>query len=289
MGPPSLAPPRGAGSIRARTDTRRRAAFVLSGVAAVLTLGAGLTGLLVDGVYGTDPVVAALARGSDLAAVVVGVPLLLLALAGTVRGSASAHLMWLGMLAYLVYDYAYYVYGGTFNDLFVVHVAILLASGSALGLALIDLDAAAIGARFGPRTPARWISGLLMLLSGSIVVMWVVNALAFAITGDQPTDVLSLPVDRIHLGYAIDLTLFGPVAVLAAVLLWRRTDWGYVLGAVVSLFAGVYQLNYLAARYLMADTVAGVARFDWVGVAMAGGLLSAAAVLLARCSAPTDA
>jgi hypothetical protein len=261
-------------------------AYVLSAVAAALTVFAGLAGLLVDGMYGGDvPVVAALARGSDFTAVVVGVPLLGLALVGSVRRSARAHLAWLGMLAYLVYDYAYYVYGGTFTDLFVVHVAILMASVSALVLALIDLDVAAIVARFGRRTPARWISGLLMLLGSSIIVMWTYNSVAFAITGDDPTDVLPLPMDRVHLGYAIDLTLFGPVAVLAAVLLWRRTPWGYVLGAVVSQFAGVYQLNYLAGRYLASDAVAGVSRYDWLGVVMAAALLGAAATLLARMSA----
>jgi hypothetical protein len=247
--------------------------LVLSAVAAALTATAGLAGLLVDGVYGDVAVVTAVARGSDLAAVAVGVPLLVFALAGTIRGSTRAQLAWLGMLAYLVYDYAYYVYGSTFNDLFLLHVAILVTSAFALGLALIDLDISTVG----QRTPVRWVSGLLMLLGGSIILMWAYNSVAFAITGRPPTDALPVPPDRVHLGYAIDLTLFGPIAVLAAVLLWRRTAWGHVLGVVVSLFAGVYQLNYLAARYLVAD---GGSRFDWLGVVMAAGLLAAAAVLL---------
>lgn len=103
-----------------------------------------------------------------------------------------------------------------------------------------------------------------------------------SLTTEQPTDVLPVPPDRVHLGYAIDLTLFGPIAVLAAALLWRRTAWGHVLGVMVSLFAGVYQLNYLAARYLAADTDASIARFDWVGIVMTAGLLSAAAALLSH-------
>jgi hypothetical protein len=268
----------------ALTDNRRvRTAYVLSAVAAVLTAGAGLAGLLIDGVYGDVPAVAAVARGSDVAAIVIAVPLLALALTGAVRGSLRAHLAWLGMLAYLIYDYAYYVYGSTFNDLFVVHVAILLASAFALGLALIDLDTATIG----PAPFGRWVSGLLMLLGGSLILMWAYNSVAFAITGSQPTDVLPVPPDRVHLGYAIDLTLFGPVAVLAAVLLWRRTAWGHVLGVMVSVFAGLYQLNYLAARYLVADAVAGVARSDWLGVVIAAALLGAAAVLLKGTTART--
>jgi hypothetical protein len=261
-------------------SVRRRAAYVLSAVAAALTIGAGLTGLLVDGAYGDVPAVTALARGSDAVAVVVGVPLLGLALVAAARGSVRAHLVWLGMLAYLVYDYAYFVYGATFNDLFVVHVAIFVASAFALGLALMDLDVTGVGARFGRRGPARWISGLLMLLGGSIIAMWVYRSVAFAVAGDEPTDVLPVPLDRVHLGYAIDLTLFGPIAVLAAVLLWRRTDWGYVLGAVVCLFAGVYQFNYLTARYLASGVVEGVSRYDWLGVVMAVALLGAAARLL---------
>jgi hypothetical protein len=44
----------------------------------------------------------------------------------------------------------------------------------------------------------------------------------------------------------------------------------------------VYQLNYLAGRYLAADAAAGVARYDWLGVVMAAALLGAAATLLAH-------
>jgi hypothetical protein len=70
--------------------------------------------------------------------VLVGVPALTLAVIGSMRGSLRAHLVWIGMLAYSIYDIAYYVFGARFNDLFLLHVVRLwrrTAWGYAFGTA----------------------------------------------------------------------------------------------------------------------------------------------------------
>ncbi|GAA2852831.1 hypothetical protein [Nonomuraea rubra] len=51
-----------------------------------------------------------------------------------------------------------------------------------------------------------------------------------------------------------------PTLVLAGVLLWLRTAWGYALGVATCVYVGAYQLNYLTARYFVAQAgVPGVA------------------------------
>jgi len=65
-----------------------------------------------------------------------------------------------------------------------------------------------------------------------------------------------LPMSWIHLGYVLDLVVLVPSYAAAAVLLWRRAPWRYVLGTVL-LASGVgSQLDYMTA--LAFQTAAGV-------------------------------
>lgn len=263
-------------------DRGLRTAWWLTLVIAGLTAAAAASGLLIDDLYRDQAVPAAAFRGNDLATLTVGVPLLGLALAGAARGSLRAQLIWLGGLAYSIYNYAYYVYGAAFNDLFLLHAVVFGLSFVALGLLLAGLDIAAIAARIRPGTPVRWISALLMLVAASVTTMWTYYSLRFAATGEPPVDALPMPADRTHLGYALDLTLLVPTLGLAATLLWRRSATGHVLGAATCLYVGLYQVNYLAQKYFVADAVPGQARFDPYILPVFVLLLGAAWFLVAR-------
>lgn len=61
------------------------------------------------------------------------------------RGSGRAQLVWLGMLAYTLYNYAFYLFGAAFNSLFLVYAALFTLSVFALlfGLVALDNDTAA--------------------------------------------------------------------------------------------------------------------------------------------------
>ncbi|MFC4536849.1 hypothetical protein [Sphaerisporangium dianthi] len=253
-----------------------RTAWWLTGLIAVLTLAAATTGLWRDDLYPGPAVLVARFRGNDLATLAAGVPLLLAALAGSVRGSPRADLVWVGMLAYSVYNYAYYIYDPVYIDLFLLHVTIVVLSATALVLALTELDVA-------PHAPAamRWVSGLLILPAVSMIGMYATTIVRQAVTGQVPADVLPLPPAQVHLGQALDLTMIAPPLVLAGLLLWRRTAWGYALGVATCVYVGAYQLNYLAARYFVAEAGApGVAHFDPLDLVIPALLLPAVLVLL---------
>jgi hypothetical protein len=76
-------------------------------------------------------------------------------------------------------------------------------------------------------------------------------------------------------------TALSAAWVLAAVLLWRRTAWGYVLATALSVYGAVYQLNYMSASFFQANAhVAGASAFDPLTLALAIGFLISAALLL---------
>ncbi|MGH4023696.1 MAG: hypothetical protein ACRDRV_03835 [Pseudonocardiaceae bacterium] len=220
----------------------------LTWLVAALALAASLVGLLVDGIYTGEASTAEMFRGYDLVSAVVVVPSLVVASRIARRGAVRAQLLTLGLLAYLIYTYAYYLFGTGFNDLFLLHAAVFSTALVVLVLAMSALDVTSLAQRFSPRTAVRPVAGILGALAVALGGMWIYYAVDNAVTGQVPPGSQLVETDTIvHLGMALDLTLLVPLYAVAAVLLWRRAPWGYVLAA-IALIAGIlHQLSYLVA------------------------------------------
>jgi hypothetical protein len=259
------------------------AARLLSTVIPVLMVFASLGGLLIKDLYRDEPSVNAMLRAYDLVTLLIVVPAFVLVLLPSMRTSRRAQLVWLSALAYGVYNYAIYVFGSAFNSFFLVHVALFSLSVFALALALANLDVVAIARQFRRRVPVRVVSVMLLLATVSLGAMWVFYSLRFAFTGESPKEsLLVLPLMAVHLGYTLDLALLVPTQVLAAVLLWWRAPWGYVLGTVTLVFGTVYQLNYMTALVFQSNAnVPGATAFDPAEPYIAGVFAIGAALMLA--------
>lgn len=269
-----------------RASSRLRTPYLLSAAIAVLMVVASAAGLWLHGLYQDPAWASASFRGGDLATLMIAAPLLAGALLRSLRGSQRAQLVWLGMLAYSVYNYAFYVFGAAFNDIFLVHVALFSLSIFALALGMANLDVAGIGRRFRTCTPARWISGYLLLVAAVLGGMWSYHALRFAATGKLPET--AFPASGLHLIFTLDLALLVPSLALASVLLWRRAAWGYLLGTLLSVYGAAYQLNFILATVFQANAhVAGVSAFDPLAPLLTLAFLVCAVLLLGNLR-PTD-
>ncbi|GAA1915689.1 hypothetical protein [Nocardioides marmoribigeumensis] len=218
---------------------------------AVLVGAAALLGLIVPDVYTGPAATAETLRAWDL----VGVPLsvaLLVAAWRSARGSAGARLVEVAVVASLVYTSAFYVFGTGFNDLFLLHVAVLGTALVALGLHVAALadpsDPARSALRVGEARHPRLAAGLLVALAVGLGAMWVVAAVVQAVDGTVPVGSrLVETVTVVRLGMALDLLLLVPLYLASGVLLWRGAAWGRVL-TVVSVLSGlVHQVDYLVA------------------------------------------
>jgi hypothetical protein len=244
--------------------TRWRWAYVLSSAVGVLALLASLAGLLADGVYGEAESTAEMLRGYDLVTLVFVVPALVLSQLSARRGSDRAQLMWVGMLAYLGYSYAYYLFGVPFSDLFLLHAAVFSCSLFALVLTVSALDVQGIAARYSPRTPRRIVAAVLGLLAAALGGIWVYASIRFITTGELPVGSALVESDAVvQLGLALDLTLLVPAYALAAVLLWRRAATGYVLAAVLLIAGTLHQVSYMVALLFQSTArLPGAVAFD---------------------------
>lgn len=257
-----------------------RAAYVLSTLAAVLMAVASTLGVWSGGLYPDIAWASAALRGGDLVTLVVAVPLLVAALVMSDRGSQPAQLVWAGALGYSVYTYAYVAFGAEFNDLFLVHIAILTLSIWALICLLSSIDAAAVAARFGDRTPARSVAALFGVVAVVLAGMWSYFILRQVATGRLPGG--AAPPAALHLVYATDLTIFVSPLSVAAVLLWRRTRWGYVLATAMAVMGGTYLINLMSAAVFQARThVEGVTAFSPLSLVLDLAFVVAAVAMLA--------
>lgn len=249
-------------------------------VAALMTVSS-VAGLWLPGLYQDPLEIGAELRAYDLVTLVLAAPSLVGSLVMSRRGSVGAQLTWLGVLMYAIYNYAIYVFGAAFNDMFLVHVAVLLLSIAAAVVLLLNLDVAAVRGRFRQGTPVRSISVVLLLVGLSLAGMWVFHSLRFAFTGAPPGESeLVLPMQAVHLAYALDLMLFVPGCVLASILLWRRNCWGYVLATAVLVFGALYQVNYMVALVFQAEAgVEGAPGFDPAEPFVAGVFLAALVIM----------
>lgn len=227
-----------------------KTAYRLTLVIAVLASLASAGGLWMEGIYRDEVSFKRAFQGNDLVTLFLAVPLLLTSIVFTRRGKQQATLIWVAMLGYMVYNYAFYLFGAAFNRFFQVYVALFALSLYALIFVLTGLDAAGISRRFDRNTPIRWIGAYMLFIGLFLGVFEFIRSLSLFTSGQPPTD----PT----LVFALDLSLIVPAMVTGAIWLWQRRPWGYVLAAMMTVKGATYGLALVA----MAAFVAG---FRWSG------------------------
>lgn len=146
-------------------QTKLRPAYILSAIIAILATVASAGGLFLGDLYRDNTFVTSLWTGNDLVTLVVAVPMLVAALILSMRGSQRAHLVWLAMLDYTLYNYAFYLFAAAFNWFFLIYVALFTLSIFALIFGLVNIDVNGISQKFRARTPVKWISGYMLFVA----------------------------------------------------------------------------------------------------------------------------
>ena len=186
-----------------------------------------------QGLYRYDTVSsAAQQRAQDAVTLALGIPLLLASTWLATRGSLRGQLLLAGTLGYFLYTYTSMSFLTAFNPLFLVYVALFSLSLFAFVLTLISFDRATLPDRFSDRLPRRGIAGLFFVTAAFLSLAWLGRIGPALLTGLPPAGLESTTTLVIQV---LDLGLVVPLAVLAGVLLLRRSAWGYLLASVALL------------------------------------------------------
>ena len=204
----------------------RRPALLAIGslLIAVLTVALALAGLLAgDAVYQGEELRESFVT-NDLVNLVIGVPILLIALWLARRGKLAGLLFWPGALFFLLYNAAIvYVYALPLGWAWLLYLVLLaLVIYTLIGL-MASIDGGMVQSRLHGRVPERLASGVMVGL-GVIFLLIVGGEIAGAIASQTPIARAQLAV------YVADCATI-PAWIIGGVLLWRRQALGYVSGA----------------------------------------------------------
>lgn len=239
-------------------NPKLRPAFNLSILITILAAGASLGGLLLDELYRDNAFVRTTWLGNDAVTLFLAVPILGAALIFSARGSVKAQLVWMGALDYMLYNYAFYLFGTAFNALFLVYAALFGLSIFALIFGLANLDTERIAGQFRPKTPVRWIGGYFLFVAAGLTTVYALQSIGYIVSGQMP-GIVTLSGHPTSIVFALDLTLLVPWLALGAVWLMQRKPWGFVIAAIISVKGPLYTLilavnSVLVMRAGLAET-----------------------------------
>lgn len=206
----------------------------LSIVLAALMATQAVLGLAFPGQYRDAEWIRATWFGNDWVTLGLAAPLLVIALVPAARGSTKGTLLWLGVLGYGIYNYAFYLFGAALNVFLPLYIGCLLLSATALIVALTRLRVPVL--RFREGLPAKVVGGYLIVVAVGLTAVWMGMWAAY-VFADVPTPV---EPEVFKLVAALDISLMAPVLVWGGVLLWRRRPWGVVIAAIGSIQGALY-------------------------------------------------
>jgi hypothetical protein len=233
--------------------------YNLSIIIAVLGVITSAGGLLLNDLYRDNLFVTSAWKGNDLITLFIAVPILIIAMIYSKRGSHKAQLIWMGVLDYMLYNYAFYLFGAAFNWFFLLYVALLGLSIFALIFGLIDLDINGITGQVRERMPVGWIAAYMLFVAIGLSLIYIAQSLGFIFTGEVPAIVTNTGHPT-NIVFALDLTLLVPFLFLGAIWLIKRNSWGYVLAGISTVKGPLYTIVLTAGSLWAANAgVPGVA------------------------------
>ena len=221
---------------RRRVLARGRAPYLLSGALVVAAAIAAGFSFFSSSLLTGAPVTVGCLRGTALVILVVGLPVLAAAMTRTAHGSARGLVVWLGALAYLLYQAVMFCFATPVNKLFLFYIAYLGLAVWSIVVVLRATDLTGYSARLSPRLPARFIAGFALTLAVLNAYAWLASIVPAVFSSKpstlvQDTGLLTNPV------FVQDLAIWLPLLITAALATWRRQAWGILItGAMLAMF-----------------------------------------------------
>ncbi len=225
-----------------KTSPSTRPEETLTLLIGLLVLIAAGAGVFIPGFYDgiVDPRYATGTITADVVSLI-SVPLLIICIWLTRRGSVVAHLSWIALLAYLGYAYATYAFDRLYTPLFLVYVAIfgLCCFIIVPLIARLDVDQLAKATR---EMPLRRVTASFLVFTG--LILYVI---------ELPVILARIPGETLSGGtpfMVLDMALVAPLSILTGVWVWKRHPWGAVLAGIFLIKAITLMSSFLFADYM---------------------------------------
>jgi hypothetical protein len=165
------------------------------------------------------------ARGTALVMLVAAVPLLVGAMVAARRGSWRAEFLWLGAVAYLLYNAVLLLFLTPINELFLLYVA---AGSLAIFATIAFVGGGTEPATHLDRLPARPLAVWVWIVVALNAILWLVDIVP-ALLDDDPASLVAGTGVATNVIYIQDLAFWLPAMTVAGWWLWRRKPLGILL------------------------------------------------------------
>jgi hypothetical protein len=231
--------------------------YAFSLIIAILMAAASVAGLMYRTIiYPTDELLQSFVP-NDVVNLFIGLPILLGSMWLAQRGQLIGLLCWPGALFFVLYNYIIYIFAMPLNVALLLHLALVTLSVYTLIGLVASIDGKAVQQWLTGAVPERVAGGILAGL-GLLFLLQVIGVIVNALTSQTPIPETELALNTSDF-------LISPALVIGGALLWRRKEFGYVIGLGLlfqasMLFIGLIILLLLrpfltAAPFVLADVV----------------------------------
>lgn len=222
---------------------------ILSGIIAILVFTASFGGLVIDNLYrDKSEFILSAWYGNDLVTLFVALPLFIGSLIFYSKGSLKGHLIWLGLLDYCIYNFAFYLFGAALNYFFPIYVLIFTLSIFALVFGMIEIDVERIRNYIKNKRFIKLVSIYMLIWVVTLTIAWTGQWFNFCLTGELPQIIISTG-GVTNLVAALDLSFVVSVGILAAIWIWKGRPFGYVLAVISNVKGTVYTIVLILGSF----------------------------------------
>lgn len=170
--------------------------------------------------------------GQDMVTVLIALPLLLLSFVkGIRRGESTWTMAYCGVLLYFFYTYSFFMFAAKLTILYLFHLPIFGLSTIGLLICCIGLFSQKKHYSMDRKGLKASIIAYLFLISLMISFLWLNDIFSHLLQPGHRSDTPSGEAPLII--YSLDLAIIIPLMISAAVLLYRKSNWGYILTGLI--------------------------------------------------------
>jgi len=217
-------------------DLNLKTIIILSILLAVTLALVSIFGAFVPGTYEREtPSMAAQGTGQDLVDLFFILPLFLISLIYMLKDKKTAYFIYSGTVLYILYSFIIYSFGVHFNQLFLLYCFTLGLSLYAFILIMCKLNNMDVNNWFSPKIPARSLGIYLIVIAVLFYLLWFKDVIPAILHNTVPKSVsnYNLLVNPVHV---IDIAFALPGLIITAILLFKKSKLGYILGPVSLVF-----------------------------------------------------
>lgn len=226
----------------------KKLAINLSILIGFISLLISVCGLIMDNLYRDNSFVTSAWIANDFVTLVIAVPILVFSLISVSKDKKVGYLLWIGLLDYMIYNYAFYLFAAAFNWFFILYVILFVLSVAVLIMIFIHMDITVFSNNTTLPKTHKVVSIYLFFVAFMLSMIYSIQIFDF-INNDRLPSIITLTGHPTNVVFALDLSLVVPVFIFAAILLWKSKTWGVILGGMGLVKGIIYNLVLVAGTY----------------------------------------